>query len=478
MGLSAIRKRVIGEVMYPATAHLPIEKQLLMAVRLFTHLRWLPPPVIVAGGFVLKYLFGFNLNMWALSQIALWIVAYNAYLMWRYNREQPRTVNDLLRCANLHMFFDYFTITVLVYFTGGLLSPLIWFYSTHIIVSCIFFHRRKAAWTTFLLWSCLATLLFLEHFGVLAHQPVYALLAPGAEGVATTRGLLFAVLSGTAVLWTAIIWLVSMIIARVRLAEHEERELQDKFRDTLLELRKLQQQRDLYRRSMTHDMRSPIAAGQSLLRVMLTGAFGPIGDKQRDALQRTGKRLDQMMQMIQDILDIERSSQLQFVLEPIPLAPLVERLLEVQRPQLEERDIALELDLDTAAVALADRDDAEAIVGNLISNAVKYNRDGGRLRIVVTAGHGVTSVQVTDTGIGISAADQEKLFTEFFRAGNAKQHTVDGTGLGLAIVKKLVEQNRGALHLQSELGQGSSFTVILPEARADAAPELPRDRTV
>ncbi|MDP8222586.1 MAG: HAMP domain-containing sensor histidine kinase [Candidatus Lernaella stagnicola] len=432
-------------------------------MRLFTLVRWVPPLVIVSGGYVLKHLFGFQLSMIALTQIALWIVAYNGYLMWRQRQMRPHTVSELLRSANLHMFFDFFSITLLVYFTGGVLSPLVWFYSLHIILACIFFKMRKVVWTTFALWVVLATLLLLEHFGVLPHQPVYGNVWPVGESLAHSRGLLFAVLSGTAALWAAIIGVVTMIIDRVRVAEHDERALQQRFRQTLDELNAAQRQRDLYRRSMTHDMRSPIAAAQSLLNVLLSGAMGQLNDPQRESLRRAGGRLEQMQQMIQDMLTIERSSRAEFVLEAIPLASYAARVLAGYREEMDARDIHLDAQLDAEAVAWADRDDVETVINNLVSNAVKYSRDGGRVRVVVARGEGVTSVEVADTGIGISPEDQEKLFREFYRAANAKRHTVHGTGLGLAIVKKLVEQNHGVIHMQSEVGKGTTFTFILPQ---------------
>ncbi len=450
--------------MISKSAHLPIEGQLQVAVDLFTQFRWMPPLVIISGGFLLKHVFGFDLSMSALVQIATGIALYNAFLMWRQTRWKPQSIEELQRCVNLHMFFDYFSITLLVYFTGGVLSPLVWFYSIHIIISCIFFKKRKVVWTTFVLWCGLVIVLMAENVGLLPHQPVYGVVLPRAENMYDSSGLLFAVLAGTAVLWSSIIWIVTMIIDHIRIAEREERDMQVKFRAMLDKLTQAQQERDLYRRSMTHDMRSPIAAAQSLLNMLLSGALGAFTDKQHDGLTRASRRLSQMMQMIQDLLTIERSSRAEFVREAIPLDVYVKRIVEEYFEQIEERGIHLNLQLDPLAVAYIDRDDAETILRNLISNAVKYSRDGGELRVVASRGKGVISMEVADTGIGISAKDQERLFAEFYRAGNAKRHSAHGTGLGLAIIKKLVEQNNGAIHLQSELDQGTTFTLTLPEA--------------
>ena len=452
--------------MKSSALQLPLEMQVHVAVRQFTRLRWIPPVIIVVGGFAMQRLFSLQVSMAALVQIAVWIAAYNTYLWWRYRRRVPETISELLRCANLHLFFDYFSITLLMYFTGGLLSPLVWFYSIHIILVGIFFRRNKVIWTTTLVWLAMAAVLVAEFLGWIPHQPIFAEAFPEAEQWVGNPGLLAAVLAGTAALWGTVIWLVTAIIDRVRIAERDERELQVKYKDTLEQVTQLQQQRDLYRRSITHDMRSPIAGAQSLLRVMETEAFGPLTQAQCEGLRRANGRLDQMMQMIQDILTIERSSKMTFTPGPVPLGRLLSRIVEAYKPQMEERGITLEMDVDPDASALGDMDDIATVANNLVSNAVKYNRDGGKVTVTITAGDGIVSLGVSDTGIGIAPKDQEQLFKEFFRAGNAKQHTVHGTGLGLAIVAKLVEQNSGKVQLTSELGRGSVVTAILPQAPA------------
>ncbi len=458
--------------MLASTIHLPVEQQLSIAVRLFTRVRWVPPVAIVAGGVVLRYGFDVQVSLSALIQIAVCIVAYNIYLAWRQRRQRPDTTPDLLRLANLHMAMDFAAITLLVYYTGGVLSPLLWFYSAHIIMACIFFRRSIVVRTVVVLWLLLAALFAGEFFGVIPHQRLYGKLFDEAA-LYTNLGFMLSVLLGAAILWATIIWLVTLIIARVRAAEEEEAELQSRYKATVDELTASEHQRQVYRRSMTHELRSPIAAAQSIVRVMEAGAFGPLSEKQADGVHRVSRRLDQLMEMLQDLLTIERASRTEFRPEPVPLRPLVEKALQDYGPQIEEARLKVEVELDEAAVPLGDPDDLKTILSNLIGNAVKYNRPEGMLKVTAAIFHDTVVIAVEDTGIGIPARDQEKLFREFFRAGNAKVHTVAGTGLGLAIVKKLVQQNNGAVLVNSEEGQGTRVSFNLPLARSAAAPVSP-----
>ena len=115
-------------------------------------------------------------------------------------------------------------------------------------------------------------------------------------------------------------------------------------------------------------------------------------------------------------------------------------------------------------VARGDATEIDRLVSNLVSNAVKYTPEGRRVSIRVSREGGRARIEVADEGLGISAADQERLFDEFFRSNNPEAVRQPGTGLGLAIVKRIVERHGGDILVDSELGAGSTFTVTLPAA--------------
>jgi signal transduction histidine kinase len=113
---------------------------------------------------------------------------------------------------------------------------------------------------------------------------------------------------------------------------------------------------------------------------------------------------------------------------------------------------------------LGDAGELDHVVANLLGNAVKYTPAGGSVTVSMSRAGNDVALQVTDTGIGIAAEEQESLFTEFFRSSNPEARSQPGTGLGLAIVARIVARHGGRIHLTSELRAGSTFRVLLPAA--------------
>jgi two-component system phosphate regulon sensor histidine kinase PhoR len=111
----------------------------------------------------------------------------------------------------------------------------------------------------------------------------------------------------------------------------------------------------------------------------------------------------------------------------------------------------------------ADRNALDEVFSNLLNNAVKYSKEHGKINVSVNQKRGFFEINVSDTGIGIASKDLPEIFNEFYRAPNAKSYKIEGTGLGLAIVKEIIEAHHGRLKVQSELGKGSTFTVLLPK---------------
>ena len=132
------------------------------------------------------------------------------------------------------------------------------------------------------------------------------------------------------------------------------------------------------------------------------------------------------------------------------------------RPYAIHKDIQFNTEISSCEKIWADPNDFEMILNNLISNAVKYNRQGGSVTIRVNCDENNFIISVEDTGIGICEEDRETLFEEFTRVRNARTHGISGSGLGLSIVKKVVELYHGIIHVDSVPDKGSVFTVTIP----------------
>lgn len=230
---------------------------------------------------------------------------------------------------------------------------------------------------------------------------------------------------------------------------------------------------------VSHELKSPLAAIQSYLGMLKNRTLGDDVAAYDTVIDRTVVRMDGMRKLINDLLDLTRieSGQKRREIADLDLADIAAGCIDLIADRARERGIVITLDADEPTPLRGDAGEIELIFNNLISNAVKYNRDGGAVTVSVHRRrrgevddddglHDRVVIAVSDTGIGIAADDLPKLFGEFVRIKNEKTRTIEGSGLGLSIVKKLAQAYEGAATVASEPGVGTTFTVDL---RADMA---------
>ena len=215
---------------------------------------------------------------------------------------------------------------------------------------------------------------------------------------------------------------------------------------------------------VSHQLRSPLVAIQQYFEVILAGMVGKVEDAQKEMLVRAKERSESLLHLINDWLDMARISRGQIVdkLKPVDLEKLLAKQIEFMRPLAQEFKVRLELrPADRSAVVLADEQSLEQVFANLLSNAIKYNRPGGSVVISLREEEDALVTDVTDTGIGISPEKLPFIFDQFYRVSRREDRKIKGTGLGLAIAKKIVEAHNGTIHVTSEPGKGSTFSVRL-----------------
>ncbi len=233
------------------------------------------------------------------------------------------------------------------------------------------------------------------------------------------------------------------------------------------ELRRADETRAQFVRAVTHELRAPVAAAQSLLRTVVRELAGGLNDLQRDILGRLSERLDVLQMLINDLLDLAagKVEGLEGELAPISVEAAVLGVVDRLSSQAKEKAIDLRVDyVPRGLTVMASEQGLERIFLNLIGNAIKYTPAGGKVTITLEQRNSEVVITVADTGIGIPESDLPHLFEEFYRASNVKQLGISGTGLGLAIVKDLVERYGGRVSVRSKLGEGTTFTVVLPLA--------------
>lgn len=227
-----------------------------------------------------------------------------------------------------------------------------------------------------------------------------------------------------------------------------------------------------------HQIRSPLNAIQTMLGVLAGGYLGPLNNEQKQTIERCRKRLAVQQDVINDLLQLasERREGLPLAFHPVDPAEVLAVLAPLFRAQAADKGLTFEVEADEHIPDVLARDEMlDEVFSNLISNALKYTPVGGRVKVVLTrVSPEAVRFEVRDTGIGIPEADQARLFSEFFRAENAKAMAEEGTGLGLVIVKRVMDRLGGTIVVESRVGQGTNvsclFRVAPPGKPAETQP--------
>jgi signal transduction histidine kinase len=216
---------------------------------------------------------------------------------------------------------------------------------------------------------------------------------------------------------------------------------------------------------VSHQMRSPLAAVRQLLEVAASESLGPMDEKYKHLITRANVRIDGLMQDINAWLNMVRIAD-DGVAErkkPVKLSEMVRALAE--RTQLDAENAGQELSVEEPAEDATLQVDLESILEalyNIASNAVKYNREGGRVSIGATSNRHQADITITDQGPGIPEAEIPFIFDDFFRSKSPELKSKPGTGLGLSITRRIVRAHGGEISVSSQKGEGTSFTVSLP----------------
>ncbi|MBN2526647.1 MAG: response regulator [Deltaproteobacteria bacterium] len=214
---------------------------------------------------------------------------------------------------------------------------------------------------------------------------------------------------------------------------------------------------------LSHELKAPIGAVEGYLELFRSGAVKD-EETQTRIVERSLARLAGMRKLIFDLLDLTRieAGTKQRKLEPIDLGELLRGALELVEFSANARGISLELEVAPYMIFEGDRSEIEIVMNNLVSNAVKYNRDNGKVMVRVLKDARGYQVEIEDTGIGMTEKELGKLFGEFVRMKNEKTRHIEGSGLGLSTVKKIVQLYGGDIRAISEWEKGTTFKVELP----------------
>ncbi len=231
--------------------------------------------------------------------------------------------------------------------------------------------------------------------------------------------------------------------------------------------------------TVSHDLRTPLTTIQGY--VELLDRAGPLTEMQQTFINKALVSLDHITDLITDLLDIGRiEADYDLEMKALRLDAMVQHTVESNQLEAENRKVSLSAELSDGPLWVhGNRRRLQQVFDNLLSNAMKYNQPGGWVRIRAHRNNAHVFVSVSDSGIGIPPEAQPKIFERFYRVQSPDTEEIHGTGLGLAIVKSVVEKHKGRIWVESTVGEGSTFSFLLPYREPDTedTEPVPAERT-
>jgi len=427
--------------------------------------------VIISAG---DLLFSDALPMPVLIAIAAAMAVANAFFL-AYGRRLSAQQGDDIRerytwFANVQIATDLVALTLLLHFSGGIENPFYLFYIVHVAAASVLLPRRYS-----LLYAALATFLFsglvmAEYYQWIPHVHLTGLVSPERY----QRGLYVAVVlfafGGTLFICAYIASAIAEMLVR-REEELVRSNLSCEVRAGELatlnrRLAELDKARSQFIRLVTHELRAPVAAIQSYLRLILDGYVPQ--ERQREIIEKSERRALEQLALISDLLDLARLQEgrkQEEQIEAVDVAQVLQGVTDLMQARAEEKDLLFSVQIEEGVPPVrANPEHVKQVWTNLISNAIKYTAPGGIVVVSLSQNPNYVVGIVRDTGIGMTPEQLQHLFEEFYRTEEAKAIERQGTGLGLTIVKRIVESYGGRIWAESEHGRGSKFSFALPKA--------------
>ncbi|MCK4790491.1 MAG: response regulator [Desulfobacteraceae bacterium] len=228
--------------------------------------------------------------------------------------------------------------------------------------------------------------------------------------------------------------------------------------------KQLDQMKSDFVNMVAHELRSPLVSIRQINSVLLEGLAGPLEEKQQDFVDRGVKKIDALLELINDLLDVAKIEAGQYVQRQVPtdIGKIIEETVSLMEARAQEQGITLTYSCQGLKPVQADPKNMEEIFNNLVSNAINYSPEGGRVTVTAQSLGEYMEIKVQDTGVGIPSEELPKIFDKFYRVKNPKTRQVIGTGLGLAIVKGVVEAHHGTIDVESIEDKGTTFRILLP----------------
>ncbi|OHD74926.1 MAG: hypothetical protein A2177_11215 [Spirochaetes bacterium RBG_13_68_11] len=425
-------------------------------VRWFINLRWIAAGGVLAALGVAVAFTRLELPFPVLFLLSVILACVNAtyWLFFHVLRREQLAQGELAAFLSVQVVGDYLLLFFLIYFTGFLENPLVFFFVFHTLLTAYLFRTGTALVFAGGLVAVFAATVGAEYAGLIPHHALF----PSADPAAYVLQL---PLRGAGLAGTIAISAYLMTSIKRRIAEKGRRvEIElDRYKT-------LDRVKSNFLLQVTHELRGPLAAINGYHEMIARGITGESTPRTLETIGKASRRTDNLLTMIDEMIDFAyMTADLRPKLEAAPLAvaELIGETLDSCSALADTKRMRVQTHCPPGLELRANRDLMRVILANLLTNALKYSPEGSTVTITAGADGGEVCLMVKDEGIGIPPEELDRIFEEFYRTRRARELERDGTGLGLSILKMAVEDLGGRIAVTSEVDKGSSFFVYLPQ---------------
>ncbi len=422
----------------------------------FIRLRWLAIVVAVVLALIAERVFpGLEFSV-LLVPIGILGVVNVAYFI--LSRKYPaRSLGFELNFVRVQMLVDLVLLTMLIHYSGGVENPLFFIYFIHVIIASLMFRGKQVYHIAFLAIFLFTTEVMFSGDVIYGGPALFEHhhIISGGEHLHNHAYIMMMLSSfWFVILFTAFV--ASSMMSRYRM-------VRDKLVINQKKLINTEKEKIEFFRYVTHEIKSPVSTVLSAVNATLEIYGDKLDDKAVTLLERAKDRGQQAIDMVKDLSVLTQGANRESLKSSeTDVTEMIRKIVDGELAD-NPRNLRLELSLPDKPVMINTYPDLlEKVILNLVSNAIRYNVENGRLGVTLTDKGNEIVLEISDEGIGIHPEDLEKIFEEFYRTPEAKQLAKIGTGLGLAIVKRFIEKLKGEISVESVQEKGTTFIVRIP----------------
>jgi len=415
-------------------------------------LRWLA----VSGYFVATLISSYTLDL-KLPYDIIWVLLGTLLLINLIYYVVLKLVKEFTFTGELlflqtHIIIDLLFLSLLLHYSGGIENPVFLFYVFHVVMSSIIFPGMIPAFVATFVVLLLSLLVYLEYNGIIPHYCIFE------TGVHENKTLIYL----TLIIFTITVYVIMYICTTfMRSFRDIKRQMDDKNR----KLTEVDKQKTQFFLFSSHELKSPIVAIKSSIDGVLQNYKDQLDSRGLNILQRASFRAQQMLNIITEMIYLSknRTDLVATEKDKLDVMAILKEVIEQEHSHAESKYQKIIVDIPVGSFYIkGEKEDFCKVFGNLLSNAIHYTNEKGRIEINAHADGQNLLIDFVDNGIGIPEEDLNKVFDEFYRSENAKRLIAFGTGLGLSLVQQIIRNYQGEITVKSEVGSGTTYSIHLP----------------